>query len=79
VLVLENSIAVLADAAFICDVYHHFEYPKTFMKDLRNNLKTNGMVFSTGLKKQRLDFVATCLLKCFLKFGKRLGGRKICV
>lgn len=42
----------LADAAFICDVYHHFEYPKTFMKDLRNNLKTNGMVFLIDFYRQ---------------------------
>jgi 2-polyprenyl-3-methyl-5-hydroxy-6-metoxy-1,4-benzoquinol methylase len=42
----------LADAAFICDVYHHFEYPKTFMKDLRDNLKTNGMVFLVDFYRQ---------------------------
>ena len=35
----------VADIAFICDVYHHFEYPKTFMASLRQNLKTNGMIY----------------------------------
>ena len=35
----------IADIAFICDVYHHFEYPKTFITSLRQNLKTNGMIY----------------------------------
>jgi len=33
-----------ADVAFICDVYHHFEYPLTFMRDLHRSLRPGGMV-----------------------------------
>ncbi len=32
------------DAAFICDVYHHFEYPKTFMASLRDAMRPGGIV-----------------------------------
>jgi SAM-dependent methyltransferase len=32
------------DVAFICDVYHHFEYPKTFMKSLMTSMKPGGTV-----------------------------------
>ena len=38
---LEKNIA---DAAFICDVYHHFEYPITFMRSLHDTLKENAIV-----------------------------------
>ena len=33
-----------ADAAFICDVYHHFEFPKTFMSSLRDSLRPGAIV-----------------------------------
>jgi ubiquinone/menaquinone biosynthesis C-methylase UbiE len=36
----ENS----ADLAIICDVYHHFEYPLTFMRDLHKTLAPGGVV-----------------------------------
>lgn len=31
-----------ADLVFICDVYHHFEYPLTLMKDIRRTMKKDG-------------------------------------
>eukprot|EP01130_Rhizamoeba_saxonica_P017059 TRINITY_DN8100_c0_g1_i1.p1 TRINITY_DN8100_c0_g1~~TRINITY_DN8100_c0_g1_i1.p1 ORF type:complete len:240 (+),score=53.63 TRINITY_DN8100_c0_g1_i1:35-721(+) len=34
----------VADLVFICDVYHHFTYPETVMKDIRNILKETGRV-----------------------------------
>jgi SAM-dependent methyltransferase len=36
----ENSI----DIAFICDVYHHLEYPRTFMRSLLKAMKPGGHV-----------------------------------
>ena len=33
-----------ADAAFICDVYHHFEYPISFMRSIHKTLKDDGIV-----------------------------------
>lgn len=32
------------DIAFICDVYHHFEFPKTTMRAIRRALSPNGRV-----------------------------------
>jgi len=40
------------DVAFICDGYHHFGYPKTFMKDLNSTMKTNGMLFLIDFYRQ---------------------------
>jgi tRNA A58 N-methylase Trm61 len=36
-----NSI----DSAFICDVYHHFEYPQQSLASLHRALRRNGEVF----------------------------------
>ena len=38
---LEENIA---DAAFICDVYHHFKYPISFMRSVHKTLKDDGIV-----------------------------------
>lgn len=31
-----------ADLVFICDTYHHFEYPKSMLKEIRSALKPGG-------------------------------------
>ncbi|MCP5043746.1 MAG: class I SAM-dependent methyltransferase [bacterium] len=36
----ESSI----DLAFICDVYHHFEYPQEMLRSLRHALRTRGQL-----------------------------------
>lgn len=33
------------DVAFICDTYHHFEYPRSTMRSLHRALKPGGQVF----------------------------------
>lgn len=33
------------DVAFICDTYHHFEFPKSTMKSLRNAMRPGGVVY----------------------------------
>ena len=33
------------DAAFICDVYHHFEYPEDSLASLRKALRPNGSLY----------------------------------
>lgn len=33
------------DAAFICDTYHHFEYPRSTMRSLHEALRPGGEVF----------------------------------
>eukprot|EP00494_Astrolonche_serrata_P017542 UN17727 len=37
----DNSV----DVVFICDVYHHFNYPNTIMTDIKRALKSDGYVF----------------------------------
>ena len=32
------------DVAFVCDTYHHFEFPKTTVQSIRDSLKTGGML-----------------------------------
>lgn len=32
------------DAAFVCDTYHHFEYPQSMLASLRSALKPNGLL-----------------------------------
>jgi ubiquinone/menaquinone biosynthesis C-methylase UbiE len=42
-----NSI----DLAFLCDTYHHLEYPKTTLASLRRALKPGGEVFVVDFKR----------------------------
>ncbi|MDP6448241.1 MAG: class I SAM-dependent methyltransferase, partial [Pirellulaceae bacterium] len=43
-----NSI----DVAFICDVYHHFEFPYKSMRSIRNALKPGGRVVVVDFHRQ---------------------------
>ena len=43
----DNSI----DSAFICDVYHHFEYPQHSLASLHRALRRNGEVFLIDFKR----------------------------
>lgn len=43
----ENSI----DIAFICDTYHHFEYPLTTMHSIHRALRPGGQVFVVDFKR----------------------------
>ena len=31
-----------ADVVFLCDVYHHFTYPKNFLSDIRRHMRPGG-------------------------------------
>jgi len=42
-----NSI----DSAFLCDVYHHFEYPRQSLASLHRALRRNGEVFLIDFKR----------------------------
>lgn len=42
-----NSI----DLAFICDVYHHFEYPQQSLASLHRALRRNGEIFLIDFKR----------------------------
>lgn len=39
------------DSAFICDVYHHFEYPQQSLASLHRALRKNGEVFLIDFKR----------------------------
>ncbi len=39
------------DAAFICDVYHHFEYPRQSLTSLHSALRRNGEVLLIDFKR----------------------------
>lgn len=43
----ENSV----DVAFICDTYHHFEYPQKTMTSLRKALKPDGRLYVLDFKR----------------------------
>lgn len=43
-----NSI----DVAFICDVYHHFEYPQSTLESIHRALRENGEIFMVEFKRE---------------------------
>ena len=50
----ENSVDLLADSidlAFICDVYHHFEYPMSSLASLHHALRPGGEVVIIDFKR----------------------------
>lgn len=54
VLCTERSVALppnSINSAFICDVYHHFEYPKQSLASLHRALRRNGEVFLIDFKR----------------------------
>ena len=46
-----NLKANSLDVAFICDTYHHFEFPLKTMRSLQAALKPNGRVFVIDFKR----------------------------
>lgn len=49
-----RSVALPAgsvDLVFICDTYHHFEYPREMMRSIRNVLKPHGSVVVVDFRK----------------------------
>ncbi len=54
ILCTERSVELPArsiDSAFICDVYHHFEYPQQSLASLHRALRRNGEVFLIDFKR----------------------------
>ncbi len=55
VLCTERSVELPPDSidkAFICDVYHHFEYPQQSLASLHRSLRRNGEVFLIDFKRE---------------------------
>jgi len=41
---LDMADSITADVVVICDVYHHFTYPKTIMRDIRDHMSPGAYV-----------------------------------
>lgn len=41
------------DMAYVCDTYHHFEYPLTTLKDIHQALKKQGYLVIVDYRKQK--------------------------
>lgn len=63
VLCAENSVRLppnSVDMVFVCDVYHHFEYPRTTMKSIHRALKKDGQLIVIDFERipgKSRDFV----------------------
>jgi predicted methyltransferase len=54
VLCTERSVELPADSidlAFICDVYHHFEYPRSSLESIHRALRPGGEIFLIEFKR----------------------------
>lgn len=55
----EDSIGLPAnsiDLAFICDTYHHFEYPQSVLASIYSALRPGGRIVLVDLKKDSSDW-----------------------
>lgn len=43
--------AASIDLAFICDTYHHFEYPRTMLRSIHNALRRDGSLIIIDFRK----------------------------
>lgn len=59
-----NSI----DVAFICDTYHHFEYPKSTMRSLHRAMRRGGRVYIVDFK--RLPGISRAWILNHVRIGK---------
>ncbi len=40
------------DVAFLCDVYHHFEYPQSTLASIHRALREDGEIFLVDFKRE---------------------------
>jgi predicted methyltransferase len=66
-----NSI----DLAFICDAYHHFEYPHKTMRSIHRALKPGGAVILIDF--QRLEGVSSDFVMTHVRAGQEVFTKEI--
>ncbi len=74
----ENSVSLppnSVDVAFICDTYHHFEYPKGTMQSLVKALKKGGTVVVIDF--ERIEGVSREWLLGHVRAGKEVFRKEI--
>lgn len=67
----EDSVSLLPDTidvAFICDTYHHFEYPKSTMRSLHRAMRRGGRVYIVDFK--RLPGISRAWVLNHVRIGK---------
>lgn len=74
----ENSVSLppnSVDVAFICDTYHHFEFPRGTMKSLIRSLKRGGTVVVIDF--ERIEGVTRDWLFGHVRAGKQVFRKEI--
>ncbi|MEN8774909.1 MAG: class I SAM-dependent methyltransferase [Akkermansiaceae bacterium] len=74
----ENSVSLppgSVDVAFICDTYHHFEFPQGTMESLVRSLKTGGTVVVIDF--ERIEGVSREWLLGHVRAGKKVFRKEI--
>ena len=67
----ENSI----DVVFLCDTYHHFEYPLKTMQSIRRALKPDGRVYL--LDFERIEGVSSDWILGHVRAGREVFQAEI--
>ena len=78
VLCPEDSVSLPPDSidlAFICDVYHHFEYPRRTMQSLQRALKKGGMVVVIDF--ERIEGKSSDWVMGHVRAGKEVFRKEI--
>ena len=74
----ENSVSLPSnsvDVAFICDTYHHFEFPRGTMESLLGSLKPGGTVVVIDF--ERIEGVSRKWLLGHVRAGKEVFRKEI--
>ncbi|MFK7820896.1 MAG: methyltransferase domain-containing protein [Planctomycetaceae bacterium] len=78
VLCAENSIRLpggSVDLVFICDAYHHFEYPRSTMQSIRRALKPDGTLVVIDF--ERIEGVSRPFVMGHVRAGKTIFRKEI--
>src|SRR5262249_28451151 len=63
------------DVAYICDVYHHFEYPQKTMRSIHRALKPGGSVVLIDF--HRIEGVSSAFVLGHVRAGQEIFAKEI--